>query len=173
MEQTSMNKQLGTKWFTFYVTIRPWLACVAFFALIVDFFRYTEAYFTYWWMLLYLLLGIAEPVFAIMVHVKSKGDYKEFVEFVTGVLIFETICFAYQQGVQQYIKNFQFGTAFVIALVILVAAYFLWYRLNIKYFKKRILVLPFQICFCRKCGTKLESGSRFCQKCGTEIKEEV
>ena len=29
-----------------------------------------------------------------------------------------------------------------------------------------------KICFCRKCGTHLEDGSRFCRKCGTEIKEE-
>ena len=30
-----------------------------------------------------------------------------------------------------------------------------------------------KICFCRKCGEKLEDNSRFCRKCGTEIKEEV
>ena len=29
-----------------------------------------------------------------------------------------------------------------------------------------------KICFCRKCGTSIEDGSRFCRKCGTEIKEE-
>jgi len=29
----------------------------------------------------------------------------------------------------------------------------------------------FQICFCRKCGGKLEVGSSTCHKCGTEIIE--
>ena len=29
-----------------------------------------------------------------------------------------------------------------------------------------------KICFCRRCGTPLEDGSKFCRKCGTEIKEE-
>ena len=28
------------------------------------------------------------------------------------------------------------------------------------------------ICFCRKCGLKLEKDSKFCHKCGTEIEEE-
>lgn len=29
-----------------------------------------------------------------------------------------------------------------------------------------------KICFCRKCGSKLDENSKFCCKCGTEIKEE-
>ena len=33
-------------------------------------------------------------------------------------------------------------------------------------------VINNKICFCRKCGTNLETDSRFCRKCGTEIKEE-
>lgn len=139
MEGTKMNRQLGTKWFTFYAKIRPWIACLASLAIIVDFFEYMDVYFSYWWMLLYFLTGIAQPVLAIMVFVKSEGDYEDFVRFVDGVLIFETINMAYQQGVQQYIENFEIGTAFVIALIMLVLGYFLWYRLNINYFKKRIL----------------------------------
>lgn len=139
MEKTKMNRQLGTKWFTFYAKVRPWLACLTALTILVDFFQYMEVYFNYWWVLLYFLTGIAQPVFAIMVFVKSSGDYVDFVDFVKGVLIFETINIAYQQGVQQYIKNFEIGSAIVIALVILLIGYFLWYRLNIKYFEKRIV----------------------------------
>ena len=139
MGETKMNRQLGTKWFTFYAKVRPWLVCFMSLNIIVDFFQYMNVYFSYWWMLLYFITGVAQPVLAIMVFTKSKGDYQDFVRFVNGVLIFETINIAYQQGVQQYVKNFEFGTAFIIALIILVLGYFLWYRLNIKYFKKRIL----------------------------------
>ena len=139
MGETKMNRQLGTKWFTFYAKVRPWLACLMSLTIIVDFFQYMDVYFSYWWMLLYFITGVAQPVLAIMVFAKSEGDYGDFVRFVNGVLIFETINMAYQQGVQQYIKSFEFGTAFIIALIILVVGYFLWYRLNIKYFKKRIL----------------------------------
>lgn len=139
MGETKMNRQLGTKWFTFYAKVRPWLACLTSLTLIVDFFQYMDVYFNYWWISLYFITGIAQPVLAIIVFFKSEGDYEDFVEFVNGVLIFETINVAYQQGVQQYIKNFKLGSAFIIALIILVVGYFLWYRLNIKYFKKRIL----------------------------------
>ena len=139
MAETKINKQLGTKWFTFYAKVRPWLACLMSLTIIVDFFQYIDVYFSYWWMLLYFISGVAQPVLAIMVFAKSEGDYGDFVRFVNGVLIFETINMAFQQGVQQYIKSFEFGSAFVIALIILVLGYFIWYRLNIKYFKKRIL----------------------------------
>ena len=37
---------------------------------------------------------------------------------------------------------------------------------------KTVEVVNKKICFCRKCGTNLESDSRYCRKCGTEIKEE-
>ena len=38
--------------------------------------------------------------------------------------------------------------------------------------EENIEVVNNKICFCRKCGTRLEADSRFCRKCGTEIKEE-
>lgn len=90
-------------------------------------------------MLLYFASGIAQVVLSIMVFVKSSGDYGDFVRFVKGVLVFETINIAYQQGVQQYIKSFEIGTSLIIGVILLVLGYFLWYRLNIKYFEKRIL----------------------------------
>ncbi len=140
MGETKMNRQLGTKWFTFYTKVRPWLACLMSLTIIVDFFQYMDVYFSYWWMLLYFIAGVAQPVLAIMVFAKSGGDYGDFVRFVKGVLIFETVIMAYGQGVQQYIENgLDLGIALVVFLVILIVAYFLWYRLNIKYFEKRIL----------------------------------
>ena len=38
--------------------------------------------------------------------------------------------------------------------------------------EKNANIVNSKICFCRKCGTSIEDGSRFCRKCGTEIKEE-
>ena len=139
MGETKMNKQLGTKWFTFYTKIRPWLACLTSLTVIVDFFQYTDVYFSYWWLMLYLITGIVQPVLAVMVLTKSEGDYGDFVRFVKGVLIFETINIAYQAGVKQYITDFKLGMALLMTLIIFVIGYFLWYRLNIRYFENRIL----------------------------------
>ena len=137
-----MNKQLGTKWFTFYTKVRPWLACLMCLTVIIDFVQYAEVYFNNFFLLVYLVASIAQPVLAVIVAIKSEDDYVSFVRFVKGVLLFETINIAYQQSVQQYIKEFEFGYAFLIFVIVLVIGYFTWYRLNVKYFEKRIVLEP-------------------------------
>ena len=139
MDKTKINRQLGTKWFTFYTKVRPWITCFFSIAIFVDFFQYTDLYFYFWWMLLYFMASIAQVVLSVIVFFKSKGDYGKFVHLAKGVLIFETINMAYQQGVQEYLNYFEIETAILIALIVFIAGYFFWYRLNIKYFKKRLL----------------------------------
>ncbi len=191
-----MNRQLGTKWFTFYTKVRPWFSCLGTLIIILDFLQYTETYLNNWWLLVYFLAAIAQPILCIMVAVKSSGDYVDFVRFVKGVLLFETIYFAYQQGVQQYIRNnFDIGLALVVFAIVFPLDYFVWYRLNVKYFEKRIIAATTnvasyesdtlqeasqseqikatsdadKIVFCRKCGEKLIENSQFCAKCGTQV----
>lgn len=185
-----MNRNLGTKWFTFYTKVRPWFACLATLSVVFDFLQYAEVYTSYLWMMLYFATSVTQAILAVMVFTKSFGDYIDFVGFVKKVLLFETISVAYDQGVQQYIQNgFEFGVAFIIALIIFVILYFVWYRLNVKYFNKRIMP-PYSVAdtyeeathttenirmesdktsFCRKCGEKLLDNASFCQKCGTKI----
>ena len=194
MDNLKMNRQLGTKWFTFYTKVRPWLACITTLSVIGDFVQYQEVYTGYWWMMVCFLAALAQPVLGIIVFVKSQGDYEKFVQFVKGVLLFETINMAYGQAVQQYIQNeFDIGVALVVGVIILLLGYFIWYRLNMKYFKKRINVITNEylhedpnhitefkeepiadtdrIRFCRKCGEKVLDNSRFCRKCGAEVVE--
>ena len=109
--------------------------------LIGDFIQYTDLYVNNWWLLLYFVIGITKTILGIIVFVKSIGYYCDFVRLVKGVLLFETIVFPYTQGVLQYIKSgFQIIAALITAFIALILAYFVWYRLNIKYFKKRISV---------------------------------
>lgn len=181
MNNLNMNTQLGTKWFTFFTKVRPWLSCIMMFSTITEFVEYTDIYLSNWWLMLYLAFAIALPVLNIMVFVKSRGDYVEFVSFVKGVLIFETVATAYTNGVKQYIQSgYEIGVGIIFALIVLLISYFVWYKLNMKYFKKRILGasnLQYvcsdeetnKIRFCRKCGEQLIDDSKFCSKCGTEI----
>lgn len=192
MDSLFMDRSRGTKWFTFYTKVRPWFACLASLTVITDFFQYVEVYTSYWWMMLYFLGAVAQPVLSIMVFAKSRGDYRAFVPFVKGVLIYETIYMAYSQAVQQYIQNgFDIGIALICGIIILVIAFFVWYRLNIKYFNKRLIKAEYtpgnfdetpnniqyeggegnKTTFCRKCGNRLLDGSMFCDKCGTEVIE--
>ena len=192
MDSSQMDRSRGTKWFTFYTKVRPWLACINALPVIMDFFQYVDAYASCWWLMLYFLGEMAQVVLAIMVFVKSRGDYQEFVRFVNGVLWFETIDVAYNQGVRQYIRSgFDIVVALAVAAVIFALGFFVWYGLNIKYFRKRLLVSEYAVdntvvtqsytanlipegaktVFCRKCGAKLLDGARFCDKCGTEVIE--
>ncbi len=192
MDSLHMDRTRGTKWFTFYTKVRPWFACITTLTVITDFLQYVDVYMSYWWMMLYFLGAIAQVILAIMVLVKSRGDYRDFVKFVNGVLLFETAYIAYGQGVNQYIQNgFDMGVTLVVVAILLVLAFFIWYRLNIKYFRKRLILSDnadgsnivlqnytsnqiteaVKTVFCRKCGTKLIDGAKFCDKCGTEVIE--
>lgn len=182
MGELQMNKQLGTKWFTFYTKVRPWLACLMIFSTLGDFFQYPDVYLSRWWLLLYLLGAIAQPILCIIVAVKSSRDYPDFVRFVKGVLLFETINMAYQQGVQQYLNSeLQFGVAAIVFVVILVIGYFVWYRLNVKYFEKRINVIetdylefdPNRITECKFCGYRDKNFFNACPQCGQYAKQYI
>lgn len=175
------DKQPGWKWFIFYTKIRPWIACLSFIALAADFFNYIDIYIGNFWLMLYFLGAVAQVVLCVIVFLKSSKDYAIFVRFVDGVLFFETINIAYQQGIQQYIQNgFDFLYALIMFIVILPIAYFLWYKLNIKYFRKRILCKtknpePYKSRFteCPKCGY-IAVFEKECPKCGflpTKVEE--
>lgn len=182
MDNIKMNSQYGTKWFTFYTKIRPWFACFMFLPTLVDFIEYVDTYLSLWWMLLAFAASAAQCALSIMVFIKSQGDYVEFVRFVKGVLLFETINIAYQQGAQQYINNgFNIGYALLMLIIMLALAYFLWYRLNVKYFNKRINVItndyleddPNRITQCKSCGYQNKDYFDACPKCGKYAKQYI
>lgn len=182
MSSTIPNTTLGTKWFTFYTKVRPWFTCVATIALIGDLIQYPEIYWGNWWALLYFAAGVTQPILSIIVFVKSEGEYGEFVSFVKKVLLFETINIAYQQSVEQYIRSqFEFGSAIITFIIVFPIGYFLWYHLNVRYFKKRVNVItndyleddPNRITECKSCGYRDSGFFNACPKCGKYAKRYV
>lgn len=182
MSEPKTTKKLGTKWFTFYTKVRPWLACLMTLSLIVDFTQYTDVYVSNWWMLLYFISAIAQPILGIIVFVKSFGNYADFVRFVKVVLFFEIINMAYQQAVQQYLNsNLNIGTACITFVAVYLISYFVWWRLNVKYFEKRINVItgdsldddPNRITECKSCGYQDKNYFDACPKCGNYAKKYV
>lgn len=180
MDTANMNTQLGTKWFTFFTKVRPWLSGISIFSVGADFIRYTDVYFSHWWLLLYFIAKVALTVLGIMVFIKSNGNYRAFVSFVNKYLIFEGFALTYTQAVEIYIEqslNLVYGgVMFVIGAVFML---FVWYPLNIKYFRKRLIdtaeVGEFNAFaetsarFCPKCGNRLLENSNFCSTCGNRI----
>ena len=74
---------------------------------------------------------------------KSRKDYAAFVPFVKIVLAVETFSIAFNQSVEQYLDDeLSFIEVFFIFAILLVLCYFLWYRLNVRYFEKRLVCKP-------------------------------
>lgn len=193
-----MNKLMGTKWFTFYTKVRPILSGLFLLAVLESFRLNLAIYTKIWWLTLSFAGAVAQFVLCILIAVKSGGDYPHFVRFTRKVLLFETIYTAYQQGVETYVRNFDMISALIVFFVISIVLYFIWYRLNVKYFEKRLLPQrdetsaslgdapssgfhegetgtageSGQILFCRKCGAKFIANSKFCSRCGTRVLEE-
>lgn len=182
MEHTKTTKQLGTKWFTFYTKVRPWIACLMVFSVIGDFMRFSKVYTSYWWLLLYLIASLAQPILSVIVAIKSSGDYIEFVRFVKGVLLFETVSISYSQGVQQYMNNdFNFGFAFIGFTIMFVISFSIWFCPNVKYFEKRIPLFTNdcpendlnRVLECKACGYRDKNSFNDCPRCGRYAKRYV
>ncbi len=182
MNNIQSNKRLGMKWFTFYTKVRPWIACLVGLTTISDFVKYTDVYLSTLWLLISFLAALLQPILSIIVFSKSSGNYIDFVHFVKGVLLFETINLAYQQGVKQYIYyDFELGIAMITFFIALVVGFFVWYILNVKYFEKRISQMvpdyfvygPDHITECKFCGYRDRKHFNACPKCGMYAKHNV
>ena len=127
-EKTGMDISKDKDWFFFMAKIRPWLGMVLSSLYLLNLLSaaidgdYTS-----------LLLVIASIVFLsaslvvdILVFVKSSRHYGKFVRFMKFALLYEVACVAVVR----------FGQP---DWIILVAVwYFLWYKLNMKYFENRL-----------------------------------
>lgn len=190
MDDLHMNRTLGTKWFTFYTKVRPCVACLATLGVVVNFLTYTEIYLQFWWIMVQFVLSILLAVLSVLVFIKSRGNYIKFVEFVEQFLLIEILAYTYSSAINQYIKyGRDLVYTFIFAAVNLLLSYLLWYRLNVKYFRKRIAVrvrsadafaaMPDPVkdradycaaaAYCRRCGKRLPDDSKFCNQCGTQV----
>lgn len=137
-----MDPDRGKKWFTFYTRIRPWLAValagVSVFCLFV--ILVVPDYFTYpFWAFLGHSLRIVHAAFCVVIFAKSFGDYFDLVRHIKGLLIFEMIYYPLTNVIDQMVSGESLIVALFIGVIIAVPFYFLWYRLNFKYFDSRLI----------------------------------
>lgn len=137
-----MDPDRGKKWFTFYTRIRPWfavaLAGVSVFCLFV--ILVVPDYFTYpFWAFLGHSLRIVHAAFCVVIFAKSFGDYFDLVRHIKGLLIFEMIYYPLTNVIDQMVSGESLIVALFIGVIVAVPFYFLWYRLNFKYFDSRLI----------------------------------
>ena len=132
----------GKKWYYFYTKVRPWasaamglLSTLMLFLvwLVPELFPYPGLAFVL------NLLNIAHAVLCIILFVKSFGDAYDLVEYINVMLICETVYLPLSLLLQTMISDETFLASLIIALIFSAPVYFLWYRLNRKYFEERLV----------------------------------
>lgn len=182
-----MNTQMGTKWFTFYTKIRPCLALFALVSNFLDFIGSVDSYILNFGTLLYFIGNITDCILCVIVAVKANKDYNSFVRFVKGVLIFEILYYPIVSGILIYYVNDNLLSATISTAILIILLYFIWYRLNINYFRKRIVTDDLYTDVCdyvtvnpnnyisnnevavQNISSEKESKNRFCRLCGCKI----
>ena len=138
-----MNPQMGKKWFIFYSKVRPWFVLLSTITLLISFIRDPITFANSAALLSVILSSILQTCLAYRVAIWSRRDYGTFVSVVEDVLFFETIIIPYQTAVLQHYQNGNtLDVTIVVGIILLILTYLLWYRLNIKYFHKRLFALP-------------------------------
>ena len=133
-----IDEEKGIKWFVFYTKVRPWLLFLSLlggtFANIV-----THETFYFHHPLLFVSFGLsmAQVVVSIMTFEKSRGDYLEFANFAPKVLAFEAVAITARGFIEQYCEK-GFISALIVAAIIGVLAYFIWYGKMSDYFYDRV-----------------------------------
>lgn len=144
MLNIKMNQRRGWAWFVFYAEIRPFLICISTIRVVAEFLKNLSLYMllsSYRPSLIILpVLSVIEAVLGLMIFKKSRGDYVEFVDFAKRALMCEAALFAIKQGISSYGNHGDLIVGLGVIVFFFIPAYFLWYRLNMKYFVKRINV---------------------------------
>ena len=192
MKIISMNKDMGTKWFTFYTKIRPWFAYLSALITIYDCSIRSNLYFNNLFFFLYFLIcAIGQPILFALISIKSEETYGDFIRIIKPALIFEVCFTAYQLCISQ--SSITNGRISPIVLVIITIVLLFWYKINLFYFKKRVITEDVEsidleeailedtneqeeiqdeecnINYCTKCGKELFCGDLYCSQCGTKI----
>ena len=143
MDNITLNKQMGLKWFNFFTKVRPVLHFISCFFILIAVSMDPQLYLGNIFMLAYVIGTVVQCILVEISTIKAKEEnYGKFVEFVKKALVYEVIFSSYAAAAQTYfIANSNLIYALITAVENLLILYFVWYRLNVKYFEKRMLVV--------------------------------
>lgn len=147
MSNMTDRNSLGMKWYTFYVKVRPWIG-LAFFLLSA--FTYGETFLTLMNTnlvgaafaiptIIYVASYVAYTIANLVLFFKERNESGEaLLGFIKGLLIFEVFYIPYGSILGQYYEGQSIIVSIIVLLIMMALCYFVWYRLNIKYFRKRL-----------------------------------
>jgi len=140
------ENNLGMKWYNFIVKVRPWIV-LAFTSLIfVGTLNSISALLNYqvWGPVLFtlnlisIISYVGNAAVQMMLFVSAKKKDKNLLGKIRFVLIFDICYIMYDTLMRNIYIGSEVNYIVVNLLVVLALGYFIWYKLNIKYFKKRL-----------------------------------
>lgn len=129
---------LGVSWLKFFCFWRPWISLVFTIMFLINLIGYEEYriyYLSNGWGYLSTGMTFLNSILLVILFFMAKKRDSRTINFIGWILLLETISFSYNGIMQQATSLDHFIVMFIIMLVII---YFLWYRTNMKYFKKRV-----------------------------------
>lgn len=147
MSNITDRSSLGMKWYTFYIKVRPWIG-LAFFLLSV--FAYGETFLTLMSInlvgaafaiptIIYVASYVVYTIANLILFFKERnGSGEALLGFIKGLLFFEVFYIPYGSILGQYYEGQSIVVSIIVLMIMMTLCYFVWYRLNIKYFRKRL-----------------------------------
>lgn len=145
-------KMLGMKWFKFFTKIRSWIGVVlgALFALstivqLADYFEYGSFNSLVVITIIQIICYAVSAVMSLFLALKTD-DYEKSVissealfKYIKALLIFEVLYMEFSWVISKYYEGAEISLIVITSIMCFLMEYFIWYRPNIKYFKRRLI----------------------------------
>lgn len=188
------------KWFNFFTKWRPWIGIISSLIVFINAVTVEEVNMLYLgsiWGVISLLLTIIQAGMLLILYIKVKNRDYDTISYIKGMLIFEIVMIGYESGIRNLYSN-SIGENIFMGIIITIFGYFVWYRTNLSYFKKRVsyfegadenkenavedlneqklenninIEIETTNKYCTNCGKEIKTGWKYCNYCGTRIGE--
>ena len=148
MNEMEMGTCPGMKWYRFYVVVRPWLALTTAlisvtaygedFRILMD-VELVGAYYAIPTMVYVACLLAAAAANMVLFFKARESGGEDLFHFIKGLLIFEVFYLPLDPVMSQLYGGRKLSGCLGMMLICVVILYFVWYRLNIRYFRRRLL----------------------------------
>lgn len=202
LEHNTVNqtpKKLGMKWFTFFTRVRPiltviftiifGLASIESYKIILNVDLVGVGLFVL--SLISVISYFVGALLQIVLFIKEKDENCSLLRWIRVVLIYDIANGAYGGVCQQLFQGNDIVIILIAAIIVVFFEYFIWYRLNMKYFKKRLnrsvyihdaeedilasqegikeIDMTYQKKkYCSKCGNIVDNETKKCSVCGRQ-----
>ena len=150
--ENKADKELGMKWFKFFTKIRSWISIVIYVLLafsitmqLVEYLKFGSIKDVYVITIFQIVSYAVSAVIYLILVIKTDKYEKAILggnslfKYVKAILIYEVAYMIVCWIISKYSEGADNSMIIITSIMCFLIEYFVWYRLNIKYFKRRLL----------------------------------